>query len=236
MVSPKLGPVGAAPLARSRWARARWLVLAPHADDETLGAGALIRQAAGEGRLGGVVIVTDGGASHPHADDRARRRLVAIRRLEARRAIRLLTGRAKAQPIFLDWPDAAPPVVGDARFEATARRLAWLCRRLRIDALAVTAVSEPHCDHEAAGRLARRVVKLAGRPIALFEYGVWARPAAQGDLQLATRPLAAGRRALALAAHRSQRTPMMGPGFRLETPDRLSAACDRLYLRKAPHG
>lgn len=48
------------PLAASRFARARWLVLAPHADDETLGAGALVWQTATSSRFAGVVYLTDG--------------------------------------------------------------------------------------------------------------------------------------------------------------------------------
>ena len=50
-------------LAASPWRGARWLVIAPHPDDETLGAGALIHHAAARNRLGGVVFLTDGGGS-----------------------------------------------------------------------------------------------------------------------------------------------------------------------------
>ena len=56
MVSEKTGRLATLALERSPWRSARWLVIAPHADDETLGAGALIHQAAEAGRLAGVVI------------------------------------------------------------------------------------------------------------------------------------------------------------------------------------
>ncbi|WP_312082777.1 PIG-L family deacetylase, partial [Brevundimonas sp.] len=64
MVTPKSGRLATLALERSPWRSARWLVIAPHADDETLGAGALIRQAAETGRLAGVVVLTDGAGSH----------------------------------------------------------------------------------------------------------------------------------------------------------------------------
>lgn len=44
--------------------RLRWLILSPHPDDETLGAGAVVSEAAKAGRLAGVAYLTDGGASH----------------------------------------------------------------------------------------------------------------------------------------------------------------------------
>jgi hypothetical protein len=42
-----------ASLADRPWRSLRWLVLAPHADDETLGAGALIAQAEATGHFAG---------------------------------------------------------------------------------------------------------------------------------------------------------------------------------------
>jgi N-acetylglucosamine malate deacetylase 1 len=211
MVSEKTGRLATLALERSPWRSAQWLVIAPHADDETLGAGALIHQAAEAGRLAGVVILTDGAGSHDHPDAASRARLIRTRRLEAGRA-------------------ASP---GSLMFEATARRLAALCRERRVDAVAVTGPDDPHCDHQAAAQLANHAASMARRPLAVFDYVVWGAAPSGAKLRITTRPLRAGLRAYALSAHQSQLTPMFGPGFRLETQRGLRAASDTLYRRNA---
>lgn len=213
-------------------ASARWLVLAPHADDETLGCGALIADAATRNALAGVVILTDGVGSHSHDGHASRARLVAARRQEAALAVRLLAGESAPAPVFLDWPDAQPFMTGQPGFEQARGRLAGLCRALRVDAIAVTARHEPHCDHEAAFALAQAVVATAMRRIGLFEYIVWANePPGAGYRSLRTPPMPMGTRNRALAAHRSQITPQFGEGFRLTAAKLRMPAFDLLYER-----
>lgn len=108
MVSEKTGRLATLALERSPWRSARWLVIAPHADDETLGAGALIHQAAEARRLAGVVILTDGAGSHDHSDAASRARLVRTRRLEAGRAVRRLAGMRRRRPCFWIGPTPSP--------------------------------------------------------------------------------------------------------------------------------
>lgn len=217
-------------------ARARWIVLAPHADDETLGCGALIVSAAQRGMLAGVVILTDGAASHAHADQASRARLVAARRHEAMLAMRRLAGTATPAPIFLGWPDAHPHQPGSREFERTCHTLGAICRRERVDAIAVTAQHEPHCDHEAAFQVAQTVAATAIRRIALYEYIVWADgPPAKPYHCVRTQPMALGRRNQALAAHRSQISPLFGDGFRLSPAKMRMPACDVLYERVNRH-
>ena len=117
------------PLATSRFTRARWLVLAPHADDETLGAGALVAQAAAARRLAGVVYLTDGAGSH----DAGGAWLARVRRREAALAVRRLGGRDAPPPLFLDWPDAHPHQPGSAAWHVTLRRLAFAPGTTRLD-------------------------------------------------------------------------------------------------------
>lgn len=210
----------------------RWLVLAPHPDDETLGAAALITQASRERAFAGLVYLTDGSGSHPAQTGR-RGRLVNIRKREAATALHRLTGSRKYLPIHLGWKDAAPVAPGTRAFEHAAGKLGALCRRLQVDALAVTALHEPHCDHEAAARLAYAVRKRAKRRIIVAEYLVWAAPPSLRNFDvLRTASMLAGQRRHALQAHRSQLTASFGPGFRL-TGRRVSMpSSDILYLRK----
>ena len=224
-------------LARSPWARARWLVVAPHADDETLGVGGLIAQVSRTHRLGGVVYLTDGAGSHPHEDEHSRQALTAMRRQEATLSLRRLTNTTEPEPVFLNWPDATPHPSGSHAFEAARRRLAGLCRRGRIDAIAVTAGHEPHCDHVAAFELAVAVAGSSGLGhMAVFEYVVWApRPPRRPHRAVQTNAMPRGLRTLALKAHRSQIGPAFGDGFRLPLWQLRMADRDRLYLRKARH-
>ncbi|WP_312082776.1 PIG-L family deacetylase, partial [Brevundimonas sp.] len=153
--------------------------------------------------------------------------------LEAGRAVRRLAGAAALSPVFLDWRDARPAPPGSPVFEATARRLATLCRERRVDAIAVTGPDDPHCDHQAAARVARHAAERARRRVAVFDYAVWGAASSGARVRITTRALSAGLRAYALSAHQSQLTPKFGRGFRLQTDGRLSAASDTLYRRNA---
>ncbi|WP_088185378.1 PIG-L deacetylase family protein [Sphingobium sp. Z007] len=220
-------------LSAKPWRGVRWLILAPHPDDETLGAGALIAQTARDARLAGLVYLTDGSGSHETAPGRSGR-LVCTRKREAAIALHRLTGNRRQAPLHLDWKDAAPARLQDPAFEQAARQLSVLCRRLRVDAIAVTASHEPHCDHEAAARLAYAVEKRARGRLVVAEYVVWAQaPDPRTHRALRTAPMLRGRRRQALAAHRSQLTASHGPGFRLPAARRAMPSSDVLYLRRA---
>lgn len=215
-----------ASLSTSIWAQARWLVLAPHPDDETIGAGALISDAAGRGRLGGVVYLNDGTGSHPEGT----KGLASARRSEARRAIRRLAERDVVID-WIGWTDARPPGPETPRFHRDAMRLGVLLRRRRIDALAVTDLTESHCDHVAAYALAKAAIGHARRAITLFAYHVWSAPPASGWRRMRTNGIAPGRRRQALRAHRSQLSPLFGDGFRLPSHKCRMAPHDILTLR-----
>lgn len=219
--------VTAEPLDRSVWARARWLVLAPHPDDETLGAGALIGHAATTDRLAGITYLTDGTGSHPEGTPG----LAIARRAEARRAVRHLAG-GRVPIDWIGWRDAHPHDSESARFRRDAMRLGARLRRHRVDAIAVSADTDTHCDHIAAHRLAVAAIRLARRPVDLFIYHVWSEPAGAPARRIRTRPVLLGRRRQALRAHRSQLTPAFGPGFRLATERQRMAPSDTLVLQR----
>lgn len=218
-------------LSAAPWRRSRWLVIAPHPDDETLGAGALIAQTAREGRLAGIVYLTDGSGSHPVAGGA----LTRIRRREASLAIRRLTGNAIA-PIHLDWRDASPYAPGKRGFEISCRALVAVCHARRVDVLAVTASHEPHCDHSAAAQLAQAVRSAARRRLRLVEYLVWGdEPVMASMSRVATAPMAQGIRRRALLAHRSQLTGAHGAGFRLPRSAVRMPPRDVLYHSRLSH-
>jgi LmbE family N-acetylglucosaminyl deacetylase len=196
-------------LDRSPWRNARWLVVAPHPDDETLGAGALIHYAVANERLAGIAFLTDGGGSHPRGTPRLR----SVRRREARTAI----GRLAAKPSLIDWlgwQDGEPFMAGSAAFDRTAMRMAAIIRNRRVDALAVSDPGDGHCDHIAAFDLACEASSLSRRKVQIFTYSVWGEASCTGGL-FQTPAMPTGLRHQALRAHRSQLTSSMGDGFRL---------------------
>lgn len=221
-------------LTERPWNMLRWLVLAPHADDETLGAGALISQVAAAGRLAAVVYLTDGSGSHAPVDGRTGH-LIATRRREAATAVFRLTGSRALGPIHLGWKDAAPADSKSRAFVRATAMMTALCHRLQVDAIAVTAANEPHCDHAAAAQLAYAVRAQAKRSLVVAEYCVWAEaPDVDIVRALRTAPMLPGQRRHALRAHRSQLTPAHGPGFRLPPQRRRMPSSDILFLRRFP--
>ena len=207
----------------------RTVVLAPHADDESLGCGGLLALLARAGHAAHVVVVTDGTGSHPNSASHPPARLRALRETEAQRAVRHLGHGGRVE--FLRYPDAGLPDEASAAFAQVSRRLAGLLDDLRPDTVLVPWRRDPHGDHEATWRLAA-----AGRRpgVRWLEYPVWAwtRPddpacAPHGGEATAWRldiSDVLDAKSRAVAAHRSQTTDLIADdpdGFRL-APDVLA--------------
>lgn len=147
------------------------LVIAPHADDETIGAHALITRLRRRGVAVRVVVVTDGRASHPDSPRWPRARLVRERQRETRRAMRRI-GVAAGNLTFLGLPDGGLLWVSDT----VRRQLVRVFRQAPKPLLVVApAASDDHPDHRvvAAGITAARIA--GARRLA---YPVW--PAGRG--------------------------------------------------------
>jgi N-acetylglucosamine malate deacetylase 1 len=213
-------------LDRGPWSDARWLVVAPHPDDETIGAGALISHAARRGRLAAVCYLTDGRGSHPAKTPR----IASARKAEARCALARLAG-GEVDIRWIGWSDAHPHEEGDLRFERDAQALGSILRELRVDAVAVTDFDEAHCDHVAAFRLAKAAIRSARRSVGLFAYRVWSSDAGRPGARIRTDNMAPGLRRRALSAHRSQLSPAFGDGFRIPAEIRRMPPFDLLTNR-----
>ena len=113
------------------------LVIAPHPDDEVLGAGGTIARFAGEGRRVTVAIVTRG---EPALFDQA---MIERGREEARRAHALL---GVADTLFLDLPAARLDQVPHIELNAA---LGGVVRSVRPDTVFVPFRGDVHRDHQA---------------------------------------------------------------------------------------
>jgi LmbE family N-acetylglucosaminyl deacetylase len=210
------------------------LVLAPHADDESLGCGGLIAEAAARGLPPAVAVLTDGSMSHPSSRSHPPPRLQALRRAEARAAV-IALGVGSERLHFLDLPDGGAPREGPGMEEAAAR-VADLARAYKVGTIFTTWECDPHADHVAAHVIARRAARIAGARVVSYPVWGWALPrrarlpvasVAGARLDIA-RHLPAKRRAI--AAHESQHSGLIADdpqGFRL--PASLLSAVDRPF-------
>jgi LmbE family N-acetylglucosaminyl deacetylase len=213
-----------------------WLVIAPHQDDETLGAGGLIADLAAKGEPASVAFLTDGSGSHPDSLIWPAERVAKVRRGEADHALATLGGR-KANTIHLGWQDGHPFAPGTPPFTATVNRLLGVCRRRQILSVATTWRGEGHGDHYAAYLVAAELVRRSYGRIKLFEYVVWGWTYPQ--LKLHIRPLEifavptarhSPRLRRAIRHHRSQLTGLITDsveGFRL--PPGMIALTERRH-------
>ena len=138
------------------------VLVAPHPDDEVLGAGGLLRLLHDGGVPLELVAVTDGEASHPESTVVTPKQLAALRRDESAAALRALEVR-DATVHRLGQPDGG--IDEDAVAEALVPLLApgrWCLATWRGDG---------HPDHEAVGRAAASACAATGAR--LLEYPVW---------------------------------------------------------------
>ncbi|MGN8049893.1 PIG-L family deacetylase [Curtobacterium sp. 22159] len=203
------------------------VVVAPHPDDETLGAGGLIATAAGSGLPVHVLLVTRGERSHPDSPTTSPSRLIAVRDAEFRAALGILNADATAE--VLDVPD------GGLREHAEVLRAALSHAVDGADGPVLVVApwrGDGHRDHRIAGEVAEEVVgRSAGTGLLAYPIWTWhwddpVDPAAPWHrargLTLTT--TARERKGAALAAYSSQTRPLSpAPGDEAVVDDRHAA-------------
>jgi LmbE family N-acetylglucosaminyl deacetylase len=150
------------------------VVVAPHPDDETLGAGGIIYTWARRQLPITIISVTDGEAACPEVDG-----LASVRQEELRRALHCL-GADEAQVVRLGIPDG--------RVHEFSTPLAQALRSLVSPDTTLVAPFEHdgHRDHDATGSVAREIA--AQRSTLLAAYPIWAWPNATPSV-FAARPV-----------------------------------------------
>jgi LmbE family N-acetylglucosaminyl deacetylase len=208
----------------------RALILAPHADDESLGCGGLIAACCEWGRPPCVVMLTDGAASHPGSKQYPPERLRALRAEEARQALTTL-GLASENLAFFDYPDTALPATA-----AVSARVAMVAREQGCTVILAPWFYDPHCDHEAAAIVARDAAEAAGCRLLSYPVWGWLLPP---DQELPVTEVAGYKLPIfgyleakhsAIAAHASQYSGLIDDspqGFRL--PQELLSVFERPY-------
>jgi LmbE family N-acetylglucosaminyl deacetylase len=139
------------------------LVLAPHPDDETLGCGATVMRRIDAGSAVHVVVITDGATWPPHHPAEQN---IAVRHAELLAACAVL-GLGEDALTRLMFPETELDAAGEPLVDAVADAV----RSHRPDDVLVTSEADPHADHAALGRAARRAV--AGTGVRLLVYPIW---------------------------------------------------------------
>lgn len=172
------------------------LIIAPHPDDETIGAYGLIRALRIQSARVHVLVVTDGAASHPGSVRWPRHRLIKARRRETRAAMGSV-GVTARNITFLGLSDGGLSDVGDLAARAVRRAVMKIGS---CDLLVLPADDDDHPDHRV---VAASVSQYPGR---MLRYLVWpkrARPARRASHYLRLGHRAAAKRG-AIRSYRSQ--------------------------------
>ena len=169
------------------------LMIAPHPDDETIGAWGLMTRLHRRGAIVRVLVMTDGAASHPDSRSWPRVRLVRERQRETRRAMRAI-GIDAGAVTFLGLPDGASAGTIVRASLRVARAVASSPKPLLLIA---PVADDDHADHRTA---AAAVGAAGGAGIRRLGYRVWptgAPPRRARALVLTAQQRLAKRRAIA---------------------------------------
>lgn len=203
------------------------VVVAAHPDDETMGAGGLIRRIHALGGRVTVVVATDGEASHPRSVSHSRTDLRSIRRAEVTRALRTLA--PSAQVHFLGLPDGGLRENAAALDDALDRVLLTLDAAPARTLIVAPWSGDGHRDHrisaESAGRVAARLgVRHLGYPIWLWHWGQPSDVPWDRGTSLRLTPGESSIKAHALRTHVSQLHPLSdAPGDEAIVPAAMQA-------------
>ncbi|TDT81528.1 LmbE family N-acetylglucosaminyl deacetylase [Arthrobacter sp. AG258] len=157
------------PLGPDELAALRFVVLAAHPDDETLGAGGLMARLAALGAQVEVLLCTAGEGSHPDSPTTSPEELAQARLAEFAAALTVLGLGDRWR--FLGFPDRGLGSHADAIAAAVRDAAARLPGRADQLVLVAPYRSDGHSDHDALGAVAAETARKEGH--ALLEYPIW---------------------------------------------------------------
>ncbi|MDF9797080.1 LmbE family N-acetylglucosaminyl deacetylase [Catalinimonas alkaloidigena] len=154
---------------------AQWgktLVVAPHADDETLGCGGAIAALCRRKLPVHILMVSDGSMSHPRSEKFPAPIRIVIREKEARRALKLL-GADPELSLFLRLPDTQVPFPGHVEFASAVEAVRAYLERIQPDTILLPWRRDPHCDHRASWEILRAALTESRMKTLWQEYFIW---------------------------------------------------------------
>lgn len=145
------------------------LIIAPHADDESLGCGGVISLLRKYGQTVYIVLLSDGTLSHPNSKEYPAESLKALREKELLDAAMIL-GVPEENIIFCRYKDRHVPSVHDEGFRDSVEKISRIFEILEPQSVFVPWRRDPHPDHQAAFQL----INACGTGNAkIYEYPIW---------------------------------------------------------------
>ena len=211
------------------------LIVAPHADDESLGCGGVIALLRKYRQEVFILLLSDGTLSHPNSKAYPAEKLRELRELELENAAGVL-GVPAENIILCRHKDRSVPAAGSTGFEAAVQSILGLLKRLSPQSIFVPWRRDPHPDHQAAfqliGAANRQGAKVYEYPIWLQELGASEDAPKPGEVMPFRLDISSvvEQKQNAIAAHRSQTTDLIS-----DDPEGFTLSQSMLNRFKVPY-
>lgn len=218
------------------------LIVAPHADDESLGCGGVISLLRKYHQPVYILLLSDGTMSHPNSIKFPSEKLRDLRENELIAAAKIL-GVPEENVIFCRYPDRSVPSYGEARFDSAVKSISSLLEMLKPQSIFVPWRRDPHPDHKSAYQLIESAKDSYAK---IYEYPIWltelGKPEDEPDTEEAmpfrldiTNVLS--QKISAIAQHQSQITDLIDDdpqGFRIsqEMLNHFNVPYETFYISK----
>lgn len=154
------------------------LIVAPHADDESLGCGGLISLLRKYGQTVYILLLSDGTLSHPNSKEYPADKLRDLREKELLDAAGILQVPAE-NIIFCRYTDRNVPSAHHEEFEGAVKNISKMMGMLQPQSIFVPWRRDPHPDHQAAFQLMNAAETSNAK---IYEYPIWLKELGQdGD-------------------------------------------------------
>lgn len=199
------------------------LIVAPHADDESLGCGGVVSLLRKYGQTVYILLLSDGTLSHPNSTEYPAEKLRDLRENELLDAAEIL-GVSPENIIFCRYPDRNVPTIRHEDFHASVATISKMLDKIKPESIFVPWRRDPHPDHQAAFQLIHNAETLNAK---IYEYPIWLNELGeQEDLPTADEAMpfrlnitsVLEKKQNAISQHRSQITDLISDdpdGFRL---------------------
>src|SRR5579872_737761 len=144
-------------------------IVAPHPDDETLACGGLIALLRRNKQPVSIIVISDGGNSHPHSKEFTREALCSMRKIEVMTAAQEL-GVTSGDVQFLDYPDGKVSEELSNEFPAVVKHVRLALEALNPSTLVIPFRGDSHADHTASWQIVRAAVRQMRHAPRLLEY------------------------------------------------------------------
>lgn len=218
------------------------LIVAPHADDESLGCGGVISLLRKYGQNVYILLLSDGTLSHPNSKEYPAERLRDIRENELVNAAAVL-GVEPQNIIFCRFKDRSVPDQSSEGFDDALKNINKILSIIRPQSIFVPWRRDPHPDHQAAFQLIQAAITENAK---IYEYPIWLEQLGSGDdsptdseampfrLNISS---VLDQKQKAIAAHLSQTTSLISDdpqGFRIseEMLDQFNVPYETFFISK----